>query len=603
MSIKNTFLFLFFPFFSFSQRKITVSGTITEKGSREQLIGVSVYVLGTNIGVSSNAFGYYSITVPVQDSATLVFSYVGYQAFQKKLLLNRNYIENVSLESATNLDEVEISARKLNDRVSDNVQMGQIEIPIDQIKKIPTLLGEKDVLKVLQLMPGVQKGSEGQAGIYVRGGGPDQNLIILDDAVVYNANHLFGFFSTFNGDALKSVELTKAGFPARYGGRLSSVIDLNMKDGNKEKLSGEGGIGLISSRLVLEGPIKTKKEGPAKASFLLSGRRTYLDAIVKPILLARQKNEANKELAGFFFHDYTAKLNYEINDKNKLYLCGYFGKDKFYANFKDKSNSVNSAIEWGNTTSTLRWNHIYNQKLFSNASFIYSNFNFGVFNNQTFFEKDGDRVFELKYDSGVRDFSLKHDFDYFLDSKNTLRFGFQTTQHKFNPSAIVLKDTQTKLLEQKSNVINSLETALYIEDQWQASSKLKMNIGLRADNYFVNNKSYINLEPRIGLAYKPATDLALKGSYTRMNQNIHLLSNTGLGLPTDLWVPATEKVRPQQSDQFSVGMAKDLNKGLTLNVESYFKTMNNIINYKDGASFLELDNPENQGGTTQDWQE
>jgi CarboxypepD_reg-like domain/TonB-dependent Receptor Plug Domain len=597
------FAFSFISFFAFSQTKVTISGTITERGSREQLIGVNVFVLGTTIGTSSNQFGYYSLTIPQSDSATMVYSYVGYEPLQKKLLLNKNYIENISLESSQMLNEVVVSAKKNDDRVSDNVQMGQIEIPINQIKKIPTLLGEKDVLKVLQLMPGVQKGSEGQAGIYVRGGGPDQNLIILDDAVVYNANHLFGFFSTFNGDALKSVELTKAGFPAKYGGRLSSVIDLNMKDGNKEKFSGEGGIGLISSRLVLEGPIKNKKGLPAKASFLLSARRTYLDAIIKPILLLKQKGEENKQLAGYFFHDYTAKFNYEINAKNKLYLSGYFGKDKFYANVKDKTSVLNSSINWGNTTSTLRWNHIYNQKLFSNTSLIYSNFNFGVINNQSYFDKAGDKVFELKYDSGVRDFALKQDFDYFVDAKNTLRFGVQTTQHRFNPSAIVLKNTQSKLFESRSNVVNSLETAIYVEDQLQASANLKMNIGLRAANYLVNKKAYFNLEPRLGIAIKPKPDLAIKGSYARMNQNIHLLSNTGLGLPTDLWVPATAKVKPQQSDQWSVGIAKDLNQGLTLTVESYYKTMKNIINYKDGASFLDIDDPNNREATKQDWQD
>jgi CarboxypepD_reg-like domain/TonB-dependent Receptor Plug Domain len=610
--IKTTTIWLFIAtlLFSFSQSfgqsKYTISGFIREKGSREQLIGVNVYIPGTNIGTSSNTYGFYSLTIPGRDTVNLMYSYVGYEPVQKMFQLNKNFEQSIELESFTTLSEVSVSAQKINERVSENAQMGSIEIPINQIKKIPTLLGEKDVLKVLQLMPGVQKGSEGQSGIYVRGGGPDQNLIILDDAVVYNASHLFGFFSTFNGDALKSVELTKGGFPARYGGRLSSVIDLNMKDGNKEKLSGEGGIGLISSRLVLEGPIKNKKDGPTKASFLVSGRRTYLDVFVKPALLYSQRKKDYKELGGYFFHDYTAKLNYEINAKNKVYLSSYFGKDKFYANFKDKTNESNNGINWGNITGTLRWNHIYSQKLFSNTSLIYSYFNFGVTSKEAYFAQkptEKDKVFELNYNSGVRDFSLKHDFDYFLDAKNTIKFGLQTTQHRFNPSALVLTDTQAKIFEQKENVLNSLETAIYVEDQMQANSKLKMNIGLRVANYLVNKKSYINFEPRLGIAYKVDENTAMKASYARMNQNIHLLSNTGLGLPTDLWVPATERIKPQQSDQWSIGMAKDLNKGLTLTVESYYKTMKNIINYKDGASFLEIDDPSNTDGTKQDWQD
>lgn len=597
-------LILLFPFFSFSQKYITISGTITEAGSQEQLIGVNVYMEGSKYGVSSNQYGYYSIQLPVQDSATLVYSYVGYSPLKWQLKLDKNQIKNISLQSILNLDEVTVTASKINERVSDNIQMGQIDIPVSQIKRIPTLLGEKDVLKVLQLMPGVQKGSEGQAGIYVRGGGPDQNLIILDDAVVYNANHLFGFFSTFNGDALKSVELTKAGFPAKYGGRLSSVIDLNMKDGNKEKLSGEGGIGLISSRLVLEGPIKSKKTGTTKASFLLSGRRTYLDVLIKPALWFAQRKKEYKETVGYFFHDYTAKINYEINANNKLYLSGYLGKDKFYANFREKSNASENGIDWGNITTTLRWNHIYNQKLFSNTSLIFSKFNFGVSSSDVSYPTNGTELrFELDYNSGVRDFALKHDYDYFLNPKNIIHFGYQATLHRFNPSALAINSTQVSEITREQNKVNSLEQALYIEDQAKLGSKMKVNIGLRLANYTVQNKNYFNVEPRLAIAYKTSEDLALKASYARMNQNIHLLSNTGLGLPTDLWVPATASIAPQQSDQWSIGLARDIVPlGITCTFESYYKTLENIINYKDGANFFDIEGNSDDLASTTDWQ-
>jgi outer membrane receptor protein involved in Fe transport len=588
----------------FAQKQFTISGSIREKGSLEQLIGVNIHIPSSTVGTSSNTYGFYSLTMPATDTLTLIYSYVGYEPVLKTFVLRQNITQNIELTSSKTLDEVTVRASKINERVSDNLKMGNIDVPIAQIKKIPTVLGEKDVLKVLQLMPGVQKGSEGQAGIYVRGGGPDQNLIILDDAVVYNANHLFGFFSTFNGDALKSVELTKAGFPARYGGRLSSVIDLNMKDGNKEKLSGEGGIGLISSRLVLEGPIKRKNGEPAKASFLLSGRRTYLDALIKPVLLLSQRNNTYKEVVGYFFHDYTAKINYEINPNNKLYLSGYFGKDKFYGNFNDKTNSNKSGINWGNTTGTLRWNHLYNPKLFSNTSLIYSRFNFGINNKSTFFDsKNGDRHYELRYDSGVRDISLKHDFDFFWNNKNTVKIGIQSTQHYFNPSALVLRNSQENIFSKNDNKINSTELALYAEDQLQVNSKLKINTGLRAAAYLVGGKSYLNLEPRLSMAYKTDENTAIKASYARMNQNIHLLSNTGLGLPTDLWVPATSKIRPQQSDQWSIGMAHDIHQGLTLTAEAYYKNMRNIINYKDGATFLDIGDTQNGDAVKQNWQD
>lgn len=339
---------------------ITVSGYVREAGSQEALIGVNVYLAQTaagarSVGTTTNTYGFYSMTLPAQDSVRLNFSFVGYGLEERTVGLRQNRTVNVLLTPGKTLTEVTVTSTREADRVSESAQMSQIDVPISQIKKIPTLLGEKDVLKVLQLMPGVQKGSEGQTGVYVRGGGPDQNLIILDDAIVYNANHLFGFFSVFNGDALKSVELTKGGFPARFGGRLSSVIDLNMKEGNKEKLHGEGGIGLISSRLTLEGPLKRKRDSTARSSFLVSGRRTYLDVLARPFITAATKGES---VAGYYFYDFNAKVNYDFGPKNKLYLSGYFGRDRFY--FREKDQNPNSSggqseagLFWGNSTGTL----------------------------------------------------------------------------------------------------------------------------------------------------------------------------------------------------------------------------------------------------------
>lgn len=588
--IIHTTLFILIYNGLFGQNSIIISGYVKEKGSGEGLIGVSVYVENSSSYCVSNTYGFYSLSVSSDKDLNLVYSLVGYQKIVKKISSLSNQEINIELESINALDELVVSARRQEDRVSESSQMSKIELPVNQIKKIPSLLGEKDVLKVLQLMPGVQKGSEGQSGIYVRGGGPDQNLIILDDAIVYNANHLFGFFSTFNGDALKSVELTKGGFPARYGGRLSSVIELNMKDGNKEKFKGEGGIGLISSRLTLEGPLFKKK-----GSFLVSGRRTYLDVVSRPFINAQQKGEANKVDAGYYFYDLNAKLNYEISRKDKIYLSTYLGEDKFSANVIESPNEFQNGLNWGNKTATFRWNHLFGQKLFANTSLIYSQYGFGISsrNKTVDIETNDAQVFQLQYDSGIKDITLKYDLDYYLNAKHSLKFGVQSIYHQFTPSATVLSDENIDLFQNKVEKINVTETGFYAEDNFVPTDKLKINAGMRVSIYGAKDKTYVRPEPRLSMAYKLNKSMALKTSFALMNQYVHLLSNTGIGLPTDLWVPSTSKIAPQQSIQIASGIAKDFEKqGLTLTVEGYYKKMNNIISYKEGASFLVIDNPE-----------
>ena len=568
-----------------AQNRRTVSGYVREKGSRELLIGVNVYLPGTNIGTTSNTYGFYSLTLPATDSLAVAFSFVGYGTVTRKIALRSNAELNVELDPGRLLDEVVVSERREQDRVSQTPQMSKIDIPISQIKKIPAFLGEKDVLRVLQLMPGVQKGSEGQTGIYVRGGGPDQNLIILDDAVVYNVSHLFGFFSVFNGDALKSVELTKGGFPSRFGGRLSSVVELNMKEGNKQELHGEGGGGLISSRLTLEGPLVK-----GKSSFLVSGRRTYLDLLARPLIAAQSGGNGT---GGYYFYDFNAKLNYDFGRKDKLYLSGYFGQDRFFFSQKETLSSDAGGLNWGNATGTLRWNHLFNEKLFGNASLIFSNYKFQIFAQNSFTSNNRQTEFELRYTSGVRDWAFKYDLDFFPNPKHALRFGFISTFHRFTPSAVVVKDTDINEFKQEVEAINNVESGLYVEDNWKPTTWLKMNMGLRLSHFTAENKAYLRPEPRLSAAFVLRPDLSLKASYARMNQYIHLLSNTGIGLPTDLWVPSTAKIAPQQSSQVAVGLAKDFDKrGLSLTVEGYYKTMDNIINYKEGANFLLIDGPE-----------
>ncbi|MFD2938033.1 TonB-dependent receptor [Spirosoma flavum] len=566
--------------------RYTISGYIRETGSQEALIGVNVYLPGTTTGTTTNTYGFYSLTLPAQDSVRLAYSFVGYEMAGQAISLRTNQTVNIFLTPGRSLAEVDVKAGRLTEKVSESAQMSSIEIPVSQIKKIPAFFGEKDVLKVLQLMPGVQKGSEGQTGIYVRGGGPDQNLIILDDAVVYNASHLFGFFSVFNGDAIKSVELIKGGFPARYGGRLSSVIDLNMKDGNREKLHGEGGIGLIASRLVLEGPLTKNKKG----SFLISGRRTYLDILAAPLIRAQSGGSLT---AGYYFYDLNAKANYDFGPKNKVYLSGYFGRDRFYAN--DKTADTDTGLSWGNATGTLRWNHLFNQKLFSNLSLIFSDYKFQISSVEK--STQDAETYSLYYNSGIRDFSLKYDLDFYPNPQHSVRMGIQSTYHRFTPSAVVLQNASINQSINNVNNIDVLESGIYAEDTWRPSSRWRVNGGLRLSYFQQKDVAYVRPEPRLSAAYILKPDLSIKASYALMNQYVHLLSNTGIGLPTDLWVPTTDRVKPQQSQQVAIGMAKDFTtggsftNGLTLTVEGYYKSMSNIINYKEGASFLLINDP------------
>ncbi len=556
----------------YAQSRYTVSGYVREKGSGELLIGVSVYVPGTTTGTSTNNYGFYSLTLPAADSVSLAFSFVGYQAQTRSISLRKNTELNVELASGSVLQEVVVTGQR--ERISETPQMSTIEVPIKQIKAIPALLGEKDVLKVLQLMPGVQKGGEGNSGLYVRGGGPDQNLIILDDATVYNAYHLFGFFSLFNGDALKSVELTKGGFPARYGGRLSSVLEMNMKEGNKEKLHGEGGIGIISSRLTLEGPLKKEK-----SSFLISGRRTYIDALVRPFI-----PDAD---GGYYFYDLNAKVNYDFGRKNKLYLSGYFGRDRFFFVEKYDGQKTKAGFNWGNATGTLRWNHLLNEKLFANTSLIFSNYRFKIY--ERYKDKDGSE-FNLDYSSGIRDIGIKQDWDFFPTPNHSIKVGVSSTYHQFTPSALVVKDTDVNEFKREVEAIDVVESGIYAEDTYRPFPNLRLNAGIRFSHYVSGKQQYFRPEPRLALAYSLTNDISLKASYARMNQYVHLLTNTGIGLPTDLWVPSTAKVAPQQSQQVAAGIAKDfLERGLQLTVEGYYKKMDNIIGYREGASFLLID--------------
>ncbi|MEO9872648.1 TonB-dependent receptor [Ekhidna sp.] len=563
-----SFLIAISGVYSQGTTKYTISGYVKEDVSNELLPGVTIFIPSLNTGVITNGYGFYSMTLP-EGTYELVYTSVGFDGIKTDIVLNKDVVLDQFLRpSVLTLDEVVVSA-ELQEKVSENSQMSSVRLSTKSVENIPALMGEKDVLKVLQLMPGVQSGSEGNSGLYVRGGGPDQNLLILDDAIVYNANHLFGFFSIFNGDALKSTELYKGGFPARFGGRLSSVIKMDMKDGNKEEMHGKVGIGLISSSLMLEGPINK-----GKTSFVVSARRTYFDAIAGIF-------NSSPDKGGYYFYDLNAKVNHEFDSKNKLYVSGYFGQDRFFA--RNKEEGFDAKLGWGNASSTIRWNHQFSKKVFTNTSLIFSRYLFDI--------REEEDDFELRFNSSIRDFGFKYDVDFFPSINHSIKFGVSSTNHRFIPSALVVREASVGPTDEEEK-FNTLESAIYVEDDMRLFGKLNANIGLRFSHFIHENKTYSRPEPRISLAYMLPNDYAVKASFASMNQYVHLLSNSGIGLPTDLWVSSTDRVRPQSSRQVALGFAKDISNGISVSLEGYLKKSDDVIAYKEGASFLILDDPE-----------
>jgi len=575
----------------------TISGYIEDVSSGEMLIGANIIDLKSGEGTVTNTYGYYSLTLP-SDSVKLAITYIGFNPGVKELYLDKNVVLDIALSDNINLTEIVISAENI-EKIEERTEMSTVEIPIAQIKKVPALLGETDVLKALQLLPGVQSGGEGQSGLYVRGGSPDQNLILLDGVPVYNASHLFGFFSVFNADAIKDVKLIKGGFPARYGGRLSSVLEINMKEGNKQKLGGSASIGIVASKFTLEGPIRNEN-----TSFIISGRRTYVDQLIKPIVKKSFESDGYDGSTGYFFYDLNAKVNHKISDKDKLYLSFYGGNDKFFLNQRELEGRYRENIEnkfgWGNVTTALRWNHLWNQKLFSNTTFTYSNYGldllskFGTLDTQ----QDQNEEISFGYGSGIKDFAAKIDFDYIPSPKHFLRFGISGIHHNFNPGKFTLSQIDEEENFNfnsviKQDEINSVEMAAYVEDDFEINDNLKINAGLHASSFFVNNTSYHSLQPRLSARYLLPNDYAIKGSFATMRQYIQLLAFEGIGLPTDLWLPTTDRVKPQDSYQFALGAAKTLGKDYEISIEGYYKKMKNLLSYAEGEGLF----------ATSDWQD
>lgn len=572
-----------------AQETVSISGYLRDAATGETLSFGTVGLLHTARGVSTNPYGFYSLEIPVGDTVTLQFSFLGYESVTQRITVVADRTLNVKLAPTGNtFTEVEVKARRTGSEREDlrSTQTSSIVIPIDQMKTIPSLGGEVDIIKVIQLLPGVTRGGEGGTGMFVRGGDADQNLILLDEAVVYNIAHLFGFFSVFNPDALKDVTVVKGGFPTQYGGRLSSVLDVRMKEGNNQNYRVEGGIGLLSSRLTVQAPLVKDK-----ASFLISGRRTYIDQVLAV---------TGRELP-YYFYDFNAKVNYKLSDRDHLFLSSYFGKD--ILSFKDDNVGeavsedeeeegdnldLNFGFQLGNFTQTLRWNRIYNPKLFSNLSLIHTSFNYDI----------NGRVEEnaILISSAIRDFGAKLDFTSYVNDRIRLRWGGAATLHRFRPNVLNAQGDISEFIDNNEGPrLTTLEPVVYGGGEIELSERWKVQGGLRFSGAIVKNKSYFDVEPRVSANYVLDNKQSLKFSYSRMKQYLHRVGSSSLALPTDLWYPVSAGVRPQSSHQVAAGYNVLFPaSNLTLTVEGYYKSMNNLIEYKEGSNLILNDDFEEQ---------
>ncbi|MFM7666564.1 MAG: TonB-dependent receptor [Bacteroidota bacterium] len=569
-------------------QKATVSGYITDASNGEAINGAKVFIQSTKQGAITNTYGFYSLTLPV-GKYIVEYKYSSFSTVSKEIDLSKDISLNIELgSSVNNLNEVEINAKK-GENVN-SAKLGQVELEMEQIKTLPAFMGEVDVIKTIQLLPGVSSVSEGGQGFYVRGGGPDQNLVLVDEAVVYNAAHLFGFFSVFNADAVKGVSLTKGGMPANFGGRMSSVLEVNMNEGNNKAFKVKGGIGAISSRITVEGPLKKDK-----GSFIVSGRRTYIDVIMKAAI------PDTSPFAGtsYYFYDFNLKLNYKITKKDRIFLSGYYGKDVF--SFGNTEDNFNVKMPWGNAIAALRWNHLFNPRLFMNVTTTFTDYMFQFGSNQD--------QFRFSLNSGVRDLGAKVDFSYYPNTKHKLKWGADYIFHTFTPTSISAESDSVVFDTGLAQKLYSHESAVYITDEFDLSENWKFNAGLRYSTYqqvgpftrFVKGdigtpdstiqysngdiiKFYGGLEPRFSFRWMLPDKSSIKAGYSYNYQYVHLTSLSAVSLPTDIWYPTTDKAKPQNGWQTSIGYFKNFDDDKwETSIEAYYKGMNNLIEYKEGA--------------------
>ena len=567
------------------QKKVTISGYVSDKDNGEMLAGVTIFENNLKTGTSTNAYGFYSITIPA-GNYDLQYSYIGYETMPQKGITDKDLILNIAIKGVeTALGEVIVEGKRTDDNVRSS-EMSLVKLDIKTIRMVPSLLGEVDLIKVLQLLPGVQPTSEGATGFSVRGGGADQNLIILDEATVYNASHLLGFFSVFNNDAVKNVTLYKGDIPAAYGGRLSSLLEVQMKDGNSKKAAFSGSIGTISSKLTIEGPIVKDR-----TTFLVAGRRTYADLFLP---LAKDENIRDNKL---YFYDLNLKLSHIINQKNRLYLSGYSGRDIFKNQY--------SSIGFGNQTASLRWNHLFSQKLFFNLSLIYSRYNYEIGTPE-------DEPTSFIWNSQLSDYSVRFDFTHYLTGNHKLRYGGTSMYHKFYPGSVYGKGSSTIYSDFILPSAYALENSLYISDDYKVTGNFNLKYGLRlamfqnigpATIYSYDNEynpadsvvygknkifnTYGSFEPRVAFTFLLNDISSVKGSYSHTAQFIALAQNSTAGTPLDIWFPASPNVKPQISDQFSVGYFRNFKQNIyEVSGEVYYKSFGNLIDFRDHAQLF-----------------
>jgi hypothetical protein len=588
--MKKYLLLLFFIPILLPAQQFTISGYVKDASNGETLIGANVYVGNGTKGTTTNVYGFFSLTLD-QGNYELFSSYIGFEEFTQNINLTSNIKLDIELRVESNqLEEIVVRAEKEDKNVRD-VQMSVNKLDINTIQKMPTLLGETEILRSIQLLPGVNSVGEGAAGFNVRGGSIDQNLVLLDEAPVFNSSHLFGFFSVFNPDAVKDVQLYKGGIPARYGGRLSSILDVRMKEGNNKKFTGSGGVGTIFSRLAIEAPIINDR-----SSFIVAGRRSYIDVLAKPFL-----SEEDRDFT-LNFYDLTLKTNYKINDRDQIFLSGYFGRDNF-------GLGDDTGFNWGNSTATFRWNHLFSDKLFSNFTFYFSDYDYKI----NFGDTDQDR---FDWSATIKNFSVKPEFSYYINPENVIRFGGQSIFYEFQPANAV-SVSNSSVIDISLDHQFALESNIFIENELDISSKLEVNYGVRLSHfrYLGDRNAYIygdsapgdvkpivdiklfekwdaistysNLEPRISTKYQLNDQSSIKASYNRTAQYIHLLSNTTASTPVDIWTPSTNNIVPQMADQVAMGYFRNFNDNkYEFSIETYYKKMDHLIDYIDGADLI-----------------
>ncbi|HEX2629412.1 MAG TPA: TonB-dependent receptor plug domain-containing protein [Chitinophagaceae bacterium] len=572
------------------RKKITISGFISDSKSGERLIAASVYALNRKVGTTSNSYGFFSLTLD-RDSINLIISHSGHVAIPLSFFPQEDTVVQLSVEQHVVVNEIVVVNADARRNTQNRTVPGKMSVPVSMIKSMPALAGEFDVMKTLQLLPGIQAANEGSSGLNIRGGSADQNLVLLDGVPVYNATHAFGMFSVFNADAVHNVDVLKSGIPASYGGRLSSVVDVQLKEGDRYKFHGEGGIGLVFSRLTLEGPIKK-----GVSSFLISGRRTYLDLFARPIIKAT--SEDNYDVFGAF-SDINFKTNFKLGEKDHLYVGVYTGIDRFFS--KDEFNffwypdprlrSVNTyGFSWGNNTAMVRWNHVFSKKMFANLTLNYSRFQFKASDNTETYDTLNRQVQhgEHKYFSSIKDVNVKYDIDFLPNPNHFIKMGAVATLHHYRPGVnhYYIKDSIVKLdLNIDNQSVYTGEYDAYVEDDIRLPGNMKMNVGLRFTGLSAKNNFFFSIQPRLSWLYKMNNRWSLRASAVKLNQYLHLLTNSSLGLPTDLWVPVTKKLPPQVSYQFSSGVAYSYENSIEASMEVYYKNLRNVIEYSEGAGF------------------